>query len=51
MNQQPALTGYYQTWIENPLQDKPIFMKTRATGADRFYKNQRVKFEIFKKLK
>jgi hypothetical protein len=41
-------------WIEKPLENQPIFMKTEEIGRDRFhrfFKNWPGKFEIFKKLK
>jgi hypothetical protein len=43
-----------RAWIEKPLENRPIFMKTEKTGGDWFYcflENQTVKFDIFKNLK
>jgi hypothetical protein len=40
-------------WIENPLENRVIFVKIRETDRERFHrflKNRPVKFEIFKNL-
>jgi hypothetical protein len=41
-------------WIEKPLKNRPIFMKTGEIGQNpfhRFSESRPVKFEIFKNLK
>jgi hypothetical protein len=43
-----------RAWIEKPLENRMIFMKTEKTGRDWFYcflENQTVKFDIFINLK